>query len=77
MRSRVGGVLALLIVLGFFGTLAACMYAIYERVTVDSQLKDVALVLLGALGTMTANVVGYYFGSSLGSAHKTDVLANK
>lgn len=61
--------LALLIVLGFFGTLAAMM-----SVEVPDATKDVMLIMVGSLGAMAAGVVAYYFGSSAGSKAKDGAI---
>ena len=36
--------------------------------------KDALLILLGVLASSFSNVVGYFFGSSKGSADKNDML---
>lgn len=40
-------------------------------------VRDIALVLLGTLGTMATQVPNYWLGSSAGSSRKTDLLASE
>ena len=77
MKHPVMASIAILLVLGFFAVLGMLIYAGYVQVAIDGTLKDILLVLLGVLGTMTTTVVNYYFGSSLGSAAKDVLLAQK
>lgn len=65
-------ILGALIIAGFFLTLA---------VMVARKLPEGAetefSIMLGALATMTAAVVNYFFGSSAGSREKTKLLSRK
>jgi len=38
--------------------------------------KDALLILLGVMAAAFSNVIGYFFGSSKGSAEKNDLLKN-
>ena len=38
--------------------------------------KDALLIVLGVMAAAFSNVVGYFFGSSKGSAEKNDLLKN-
>jgi hypothetical protein len=49
-----------------------CFLVLYREVPAGSQ--QAALVLLGALASNGTLVVGYWVGSSAGSAQKTDLL---
>lgn len=69
MRDWSPSILGSLIILGFFGVLAAMM-----AFEMPATSKDVLQIMLGALGTMSASVVAYFFGSSAGSARKNELF---
>jgi uncharacterized membrane protein len=62
-------VLAGLIITGFF----VLLYALVHK-EVPEPNKDLLNLIVGALIGSFATIVGYFFGSSKGSAEKTDVM---
>jgi len=68
-KSWIPGALALGITVGFFGIL---IYMMVYSITPSNEL----LVMLGSLGTAWTGVVGYYFGSSVSSRNKDEMLYN-
>lgn len=62
--------LAYMITAGFFGVLATLMFA-----DVSSANESILYVMLGSLGASWTGVIAYYFGSTAGSAKKTELLA--
>jgi hypothetical protein len=64
--------LAIAITVGFFGLLGFLMK--YAPPTGNERILD---IMLGSLGSAWIGVVTYYFGSSAGSARKTEIMASK
>lgn len=69
MRDWTPSALGALIIFGFFLTLAAM---VARRLPAGAETEF--SIMLGALATMTAAVVNYFFGSSAGSREKTFLL---
>jgi hypothetical protein len=66
-KSRIPAILAMTVTIGFFGILLAIMFSQVIK-------SDAMMVLLGSLGTAWTAIIAYYFGSSAGSAAKTELL---
>lgn len=69
-RSPIPAVLSVIITLGYFGILVGMMTG--ELKVADSQAL---LIMLGSLSTAWAGIMGFWFGSTNGSAMKTELLA--
>jgi hypothetical protein len=65
-------VLGALVVIGFF----ILLYMLIKK-TIPIENKDLLNLVVGALIGSFATVVGYFFGSSAGSAAKNDIIANQ
>lgn len=61
-----GGVITIL----FFGTLGLAMFN-----PIPETNKDLVNIMLGFTGSAFSLVVGYFFGSSKGSADKSEMMA--
>lgn len=70
LRDRMPAILATAVTVGFFGVLWLVSRG------VNPQAHDVMVAMVGVLGSAWMSVVTYYFGSSSGSARKTEILAN-
>ncbi|MBP0590243.1 hypothetical protein J8I87_11065 [Paraburkholderia sp. LEh10] len=62
--------LAMAVTAGFFSMLA--LMALHG---LPGENRDLMNVILGSLGTAWVSIIGYYFGTSAGSARKTELLA--
>jgi hypothetical protein len=64
-------ILAYVITTGFFGTL---LWTLIYGFPQDSQ--EVVIYMLGSLSTAWTGIMAYYYGSTKGSADKTNLLAS-
>jgi hypothetical protein len=69
VKDRLPSLLALVVSLGFFGMLS---YMLHNEV--PEKNSQVLNIMLGSLGTAWIQVMSYYFGSSSGSAAKTEII---
>lgn len=69
-RDWVPKVLAMAVTAGFFGILLLMAFQ-----PLPGTNKDLVNVVVGALGTAWISIIGYYFGTSVGSMRKTELLA--
>ena len=62
-------------------SLSFVLFAVILFVPVDQASKDIIIYVLGALTSAVTMILGYYFGSSVGSKDKSqqldDILENK
>lgn len=70
VKDKIPAILAVLITLGFFSVLG---YMLLRTIPVSGH--DAMLLMLGSLSSAWVSVVAYYFGSSAGSARKSELLA--
>jgi len=64
-------ILGALITIGFFILLLSLVYS-----TIPADNKDLLNLVVGSLIGSFSTIVGYYFGSSKGSADKNELLKN-
>lgn len=64
--------LGALIVIGFFVILIVVF-----RTEMPDKNKDIGLLVIGALVAKFSDVVAYFFGSSKGSADKSEIINNQ
>jgi hypothetical protein len=69
-KDWVPKVLAMAVTAGFFGILLLMAFQ-----PLPGTNKDLVNVVVGALGTAWISIIGYYFGTSVGSMRKTELLA--
>jgi hypothetical protein len=74
LRDWMPKALGMTVTVGFLGLL---LFMILRRNAQDFANKDLLNVMLGALATAWASIINYYFGSSAGSAAKTEIIGKK
>ena len=69
-------VLAYFVTGAFFALIVLLMFSteIMPKATTDAGVKDLLFTLLGVVATGWANIIGFYFGSSVGSAQKSQTI---
>lgn len=66
------GLLSVLITVGFFGAL----WLVFSGRTPDTSLRDVLMVMIGVLGSEFGSMCKFWWGTTLGSRQKDELLAN-
>lgn len=69
VRDYTPMILAYIVSIGFFGVLG---YMLTK--SIPDTGKEALLIMLGSLGAAWTGVIAYYFGSSAGSARKTEIM---
>jgi len=65
-------ILATIVVIATF-----VMFYLSVSVNLEASKKEVVMLLLGTLNTALGMVLSFYFGSSIGSKEKTEILKGK
>lgn len=69
IRDNTPKVLAYSVTIGFFGLLSLLIFHV-----LPNECADIVKIMVGSLGTAWSMIVGYYFGSSAGSARKSETI---
>jgi hypothetical protein len=69
VKDSIPGLLSIVLTIGFFGALAG--FSIYP---VQDGVQVLLDTMVGSLGTVWIMSMSYYFGSSAGSARKTEII---
>ena len=69
LKDKTPSFLAFFLTFGFFGVLGLIMFY-----PIQPSARGVIDIMLGSLGTAWISVIMYYFGSSVGSKIKTQLL---
>jgi hypothetical protein len=77
LNDYVAAALAIGVTLGFFALLFLLVVQTGGPNVPTPPFHDLLQTLLGVLGTGWAGIVGYYFGSSVGSKEKNSILAQR
>ena len=64
-------ILSYMVVLAFFATVYILLT---QTVEIQTEMRDVVMVLIGTLATSFTQVLNFRFGTSAGSKEKTDII---
>lgn len=70
VKSWVPSTMSILVTIGFFGLMLLMMFH-----KIPDGSNDLIDTMIGSLGTAWIMVISYYFGSSVGSDRKTELIA--
>lgn len=74
--GRIGQcIVSALVLVSFLGTVGALFWVSFREKDFPPGVKETLLVLVGVLAGAFKDVVGFWIGSSYGSARKTEILA--
>jgi hypothetical protein len=68
--------LAYLVTGAFFALIVLLMFSTKFMSPADTGVKDLLFTLLGVVATSWANIIGFYFGSSAGSAQQSQTISS-
>ena len=75
LAKNIQPILSLAIVALTFYLYWYIMFGNHDTLKPDSPMKDIIIYILGALTTVSTQVVSYFFGSSHGSSEKSKTLS--
>jgi len=77
-RDFTNQVLAYLVTGAFFALIVLLMFSsvIFPKAEMDGGVRDLLFTLLGVVATGWANIIGFYFGSSIGSSQKSQTISS-
>jgi hypothetical protein len=71
LKDRVPAILAMAVTVGFFGLLFLML-----KFPPPAQNEKLLDIMIGSLGAAWLAIITFYFGSSAGSEHKNEIIAN-
>lgn len=75
VKDHTPAILAYLVTAGFFSVLGYVMHVGLKQIGASAG-GEAVLIMLGSLGTAWTGIIGYYFGSSIGSKEKDKALSD-
>lgn len=66
-------ILGWIILVGFFGVLIYLLHLVHSGQSINDSTGSV-FMLIGSMSTMAGTVVGYFYGTTVGSANKTATM---
>ena len=63
-----------LVIIGFFGCIGGFIWLSVMKIDLLPGIKEVLLVLIGMLASAFGDVIGFWLGTSAGSAMKTTIM---